>query len=240
MEIDRDAIVGSAVESNLLTWGYEQKSIRFYHQLVQEYFQNCTRSSLQSLLLQRLEPYGCELSAKASISSAFRIALSAHRGRSRVSGEDFIYHLVAVALIVTRSIGKFDETLVAAALVHDVKADNENLYKTVEKVLGKEVFSLAEGMHKLKQLITPSLENKEARDLTIERVKSLDSRIILLKLADRLHNIQTLSFLPRIKQEIKINETINYYLPLAKSFGYLELGEQLEKALYALMRQTLN
>jgi hypothetical protein len=231
-EIDHDVLIEIAVEANLLSWSGGKDSVRFYHQLIQEYFQNRTQDSLQTLLFQRLHPFGYDFSAQDLIRKAFSIALSAHQGRARFSGEGYIYHLVAVALILSRSTIKQDEKLIVAGLVHDVPTGNLDGYRIIEETLGKEVSLLVEGVNQLKQKVKQLQRNNNESGSTDDLFSDLDARIVMVKLADRLHNIQTVSFLSAEKQKEKVEETLNYYLPLAKKFGFIDLGRQLEKALY--------
>ncbi|MCB8975832.1 MAG: HD domain-containing protein, partial [Ardenticatenaceae bacterium] len=233
VEIDHDDLIELAVEANLLSWNGGKYSVRFYHQLIQEYFQSRTQNSLQTLLFQRLDPLGYDLAAQDLIRKAFNIALSAHQGHTRFSGEGYIYHLVAVSLILSRSTGKQNEKLVAAGLVHDVPTGNPDGYRIIEEALDKEISLLIHGVNQLKQKVKQlQSNNNNEKGLPDELLSGLEAQIVMVKLADRLHNIQTVSFLSAEKQKQKVDETLNYYLPLAKKFGFIDLGSQLEKALY--------
>ncbi|MDP8955450.1 MAG: bifunctional (p)ppGpp synthetase/guanosine-3',5'-bis(diphosphate) 3'-pyrophosphohydrolase [Actinomycetota bacterium] len=166
---------------------------------------------------------------------AYSFAAEAHRGQQRLSGEDFIEHPVAVATILA-DLG-MDLTTLQSALLHDVVEDTEQTLDTVRAEFGDQVAELVDGLTKLDAIKFRSREQEQAenaRKMIIAMAR--DIRVLLIKLADRLHNMRTLWALPRHKQENNATETLEIYSPLAHRLGVHRIKWELEdlafKALY--------
>lgn len=172
---------------------------------------------------------------------AFEFAKNAHQGQKRASGEDYIQHPTRVAQILTEM--RLDPQTIAAGLLHDVPDDTNKTVKDIEKEFGKEVAFLVNGVSKLGKLRYPKdgLEFKPAKDrlqepidLKAENLRKMffamaeDLRVILIKLADRLHNMETLGSLPPEKQRRIALETMEIFAPLANRLGMGEIKGKLE------------
>ena len=172
---------------------------------------------------------------KASISDinrAYRVASEAHRSQMRRSGESYINHPLAVAQIVA-DIG-LDEISVAAALLHDAVEDTEIKLADVEDQFGKEVAWIVDGVTKLERIRFDSREEQQAatmRKMLVAMAKDL--RVLVIKLADRLHNMRTIASMPLDKQQRIAQETLDIYAPLAHRLGMQELKQQLEDLSFA-------
>ena len=170
------------------------------------------------------------------ITTAYDFAESAHNGQMRLSGEPFIIHPLQTALLLADL--KLDANTLAAALLHDVVEDNEDIeVADVEKKFGPEVARLVDGVTKLTnaELVTPGIATTpqagHAQAETIRKMlmaMAVDIRVVLIKLADRLHNMQTIQHLPPEKRIEKAQETLDIYAPLAHRLGIWEIKWQLE------------
>jgi len=161
------------------------------------------------------------------IRRAFRVSYWAHRNDRRASGELYVAHPLAVARIYVEQIG-FDDVGVAAALLHDVVEDTEISLDFIREAFGERLAQIIDGLTKMSGAF-------ETRDVTkAENVRKLmlsmasDIRVIFVKFADRLHNMQTLESLPVHKQLRIASETLNLFAPLAHRFGFNSLKNQLE------------
>jgi guanosine-3',5'-bis(diphosphate) 3'-pyrophosphohydrolase len=172
---------------------------------------------------------------KASISDinrAYRVASEAHRSQMRGSGESYINHPLAVAQIVA-DIG-LDEISVAAALLHDAVEDTEITVADVERDFGPEVAAIVDGVTKLERIRFDSREEQQAatmRKMLVAMAKDL--RVLVIKLADRLHNMRTIAAMSLEKQQRIAQETLDIYAPLAHRLGMQELKQQLEDLSFA-------
>ncbi len=172
---------------------------------------------------------------KASISDinrAYRVASDAHRSQMRRSGESYINHPLAVAQIVA-DIG-LDEISVAAALLHDAVEDTEITLIDVERDFGPEVAAIVDGVTKLERVRFDSREEQQAatmRKMLVAMAKDL--RVLVIKLADRLHNMRTIAAMPIEKQQRIAQETLDIYAPLAHRLGMQEIRQQLEDLSFA-------
>ena len=157
---------------------------------------------------------------------AYRFALNAHQGQKRKSGEDYINHCIGTAKTLIEL--KLDKETIIAALLHDVLDDTDIKPKELEKEFGKEVLRLVQGVCKVGKIKYRGQERmaENLRKLFLAMAK--DIRVILIKLADRLHNIKTLDALPKEKQQRIALETLEIYAPLAYRLGIGELKGQLE------------
>lgn len=161
----------------------------------------------------------------ARIEKAFRFANAAHDGIKRKSGEPFIIHPIAVARIVAKELG-LGATSIVAAILHDVVEDTEYRLSDIENMFGEKVATIVDGLTKL----SGDFDSRQA--LTLRKILmtlSDDVRVILIKIADRLHNMQTLdSMLPHKKIKIA-GETLFLYVPLAHRLGLYAIKTQLEE-----------
>ena len=161
------------------------------------------------------------------INRAYLTARRAHQHQVRGSGESYINHPIAVAKIVA-DIG-LDETSLAAALLHDAVEDTEITLDEVETEFGAEVASIVDGVTKLERLQFDSKEAQQAatmRKMLVAMAK--DIRVLVIKLADRLHNMRTIAGMPVEKQQRIAHETLDIYAPLAHRLGMQEIKQQLE------------
>jgi guanosine-3',5'-bis(diphosphate) 3'-pyrophosphohydrolase len=167
---------------------------------------------------------------KKLIRQAFDVAVDAHKDQRRKSGEAYIFHPIAVAKIVAQEIG-LDATCIAAALLHDVVEDNPN-YKLsdIERLFGKTVAKIVDGLTKISSLddketdVSTQAENFRKMLLTLND----DVRVIIIKIADRLHNMQTMDAMRPDKQEKIASETLYIYAPLAHRIGLYNIKTELE------------
>jgi GTP pyrophosphokinase len=161
------------------------------------------------------------------IARAFRFAAGAHDGQQRRSGEDFIVHPFGVAKICAEL--RLDEPTIAAALLHDVVEDTDADLDDVRNEFGDEVARLVDGVTKLTRITFQSREQAEAENYRKMIVAmSEDPRVILVKLADRLHNLRTIEYLGKQKQIQKAKEALDVYAPLAHRLGIHALKWELE------------
>lgn len=161
------------------------------------------------------------------VTRAFHYAAAAHAGQQRQSGSDFIEHPVGAARICAEL--RLDEQTIAAALLHDVVEDTETDIEDVRAEFGDEIARLVEGVTKLTRISFQSREQAEAENYRKMIVAmSEDVRVILIKLADRLHNMRTIEYLGKQKQIQKAKETLEVYAPLAHRLGIHTLKWELE------------
>ncbi len=161
------------------------------------------------------------------VTKAFRFAAAAHEGQQRRSGDPFITHPVGVALICVEL--RLDEETVAAALLHDVVEDTEIDIETIRDEFGAEIAALVDGVTKLTRVQFQTREQAEAenyRKMVVAMAE--DVRVILIKLADRLHNLRTIEYLGKQKQIQKSKEALEVYAPLAHRLGIHALKWELE------------
>ena len=177
-------------------------------------------------LLAEIAEYGGTVDTEL-VTRAFRFAAAAHEGQQRHSGSDFIEHPAGAARICAQL--RLDEQTLAAALLHDVVEDTETTIEDVRSEFGDEVARLVEGVTKLTRIQFQSREQAEAENYRKMIVAmSEDVRVILIKLADRLHNMRTIEYLGKQKQIQKAKETLEVYAPLAHRLGIHALKWELE------------
>src|SRR5215213_3560818 len=165
---------------------------------------------------------------------AFRYAAEAHAGQQRRSGEDFIHHPVGVARICAEL--RQDEQTIAAALLHDVVEDTDADVEELRAEFGDEVARLVEGVTKLTRISFQSREQAEAENYRkMILAMADDGRVILIKLADRLHNMRTIEYLGKQKQIQKAKETLEVYAPLAHRLGIHAVKWELEDLAFATL-----
>ena len=165
---------------------------------------------------------------KKIIKDSLIIAYNAHEGQLRKSGEPYIYHPLGVAKIVAHNIG-LDSDSIAAALLHDVVEDTKWTIKDINKAVGKNISKIVEGLTKISILrknkdYSVQAENYRRMLLTLHN----DIRVILIKIADRLHNMRTIEHLDEIKKEKIASESLYIYAPLAHRVGLFNLKNELE------------
>ena len=165
---------------------------------------------------------------KKLIRSAFDVAVDAHKHQRRKSGEAYIFHPIAVAKIVASEIG-LDATSIAAALLHDVIEDTKYTFTDIEQLFGETVARIVQGLTKISKMpyegdVSLQAENFRKMLLTLNE----DIRVIIIKIADRLHNMQTMDAMPSYKQEKIASETLYIYAPMAHRIGLYKIKTELE------------
>jgi GTP diphosphokinase / guanosine-3',5'-bis(diphosphate) 3'-diphosphatase len=161
------------------------------------------------------------------IARAFKYAAKAHEGQQRRSGEDFIHHPYAAAMVCAGL--RLDDETIAAALLHDVVEDTEVTLDDVRSEFGDEIAKLVDGVTKLTRVQFQSREQAQAENYRkMVFAMAQDLRVILIKLADRLHNLRTIEYLGKQKQVQKSREALEVYAPLAHRLGIHTLKWQLE------------
>src|SRR6187401_3554566 len=184
-------------------------------------------------LLTSVESYNPDVD-RDLIRRAFTTAEERHRGQLRRSGEDFIHHPWGVSRICAEL--RLDEQTIAAALLHDVVEDTETELDDVRAEFGNEIAQLVEGVTKLTRISFQSREQAEAENYRKMIVAmAQDVRVILIKLADRLHNMRTIEYLGKQKQVQKARETLEVYAPLAHRLGINKIKWELEDLAFATL-----
>lgn len=178
--------------------------------------------------LLRISYQTLSIEDKKLIRKAFDVAVDAHKDQRRKSGEAYIFHPIAVAKIVARDIG-LGATSIAAALMHDVVEDTEITVEDIEKLFNPNIAKIVEGLTKIAKVKTDQdvsiqAENFRKMLLTLHD----DVRVILIKIADRLHNMQTMESMADYKQAKIASETLYIYAPLAHRLGLYNIKTQLE------------
>jgi guanosine-3',5'-bis(diphosphate) 3'-pyrophosphohydrolase len=168
----------------------------------------------------------------ALISRAYAEAANAHAGQLRNSGEPYIEHPLSVAMIVAE-LG-LDDVTIAAALLHDAVEDTALSIEELRSSFGNEVATIVDGVTKLERVRFDSKEAQQAatmRKMLVAMAK--DMRVLLIKLADRLHNMRTIAAMPTFKQQRAAQETLDIYAPLAHRLGMQHLKQELEDLAFA-------
>lgn len=161
------------------------------------------------------------------IKKAFKTAEAAHAGQKRSSGEPYIIHPVAVAFILLNF--GMDFQSIVAALLHDTVEDTSILLSQVSALFGKEIAALVDGVTKLEKIPLHTEQEQQAENLRkMLLAMSEDIRVIIVKLADRLHNIRTLDYVEEQKRRDKARETLEIYAPIAHRLGIRAMKEELE------------
>ncbi len=166
------------------------------------------------------------------IQKAFDFANEAHKGVRRRSGEPYILHPIAVAKIVVSNIGLGCKSIVAA-LLHDVVEDTEYTVEDLSNLFGEKVATLVEGLTKIKTVLDNE-DKAEIKSMQAENFKRIlltlndDVRVVLIKLADRLHNCRTIEFMPEHKRDKILSETMFVFIPLAHRLGLYSVKSEME------------
>ena len=169
------------------------------------------------------------------VNKAFEFANEAHSGQFRTSGDPYVSHPIAVASILSSY--HMDEDSLSAAMLHDVIEDCGVPKSVIEKEFNKNVANLVDGVSKLDQLKISSRTEAHAENFQkMILAMAKDIRVIVVKLADRLHNMRTIEYLDKEKQKLKARETLEIYAPIAHRIGmntvYRELEDRSFKVLY--------
>lgn len=179
-------------------------------------------SGLNETLEEYLDPRSISDIYKATIFGA-----NAHKGQKRKSGEDYIYHPVAVARILGEM--RMDSRTIMAAILHDVVEDTDTTVKQLEKKFGRDIAHLVDGVSKISHLEQTSRKHAEAASFRKMFIATADDiRVIIIKLADRLHNMYTLDSLDRERQNRISRQTLDIYAPMAYRLGMYDLALELE------------
>ncbi|MDR2180827.1 MAG: bifunctional (p)ppGpp synthetase/guanosine-3',5'-bis(diphosphate) 3'-pyrophosphohydrolase [Synergistaceae bacterium] len=172
------------------------------------------------------------------VGKAFLYAGNAHGHQKRSTGDPYIVHSVSVAVILAGM--QIDQATLCAALLHDVLEDTETTAPELSAVFGEEVVTLVDGVTKLGKLPFMSLEGYQAENLRkMFIVMARDIRVVLIKLADRLHNMRTLSILRRDKQERIARETLEIFAPLAHRLGIYQVKRDLEDLAFKYLQPEI-
>ena len=169
------------------------------------------------------------------LGEAYQFAAQAHHAQTRASGEPYINHSVTVAATLVDL--RLDPVTIAAALLHDVAEDTGVTLNEVQARFGTEIASLVDGVTKLGKIEWMSREERQAESLRkMFLAMASDIRIVLIKLADRLHNMRTIQYLPEWKQRRTSQETLDIYAPLAERLGIGRIQRELEDLAFAVLQ----
>ena len=187
-------------------------------------------------LIDQIKSYNRFLNSE-SLNKAYNFALEAHHNQKRDEGVPYIIHPVAVAKILTEL--KLDSATITTGLLHDTIEDTKVTYETVKKEFGEEVANLVEGVTKIS-----ALEDKASSASKAENFRKLilatskDIRVLLVKLADRLHNMRTINYVKDKNKIIrKAKETMEIYAPLADRMGMNRIRDELEDLSFSVLNK---
>ncbi|WP_112321816.1 RelA/SpoT family protein [Oceanibium sediminis] len=170
----------------------------------------------------------------ALVKDAYAYGMAAHEGQVRRSGEPYFTHPIEVAALLTEQ--RLDDASIITALLHDTIEDTGSTYDAVEQRFGTEIAQLVDGVTKLTNLELSSVETEQAENFRkLLMAMSKDLRVILVKLADRLHNMRTIKFMTPEKQQKKARETMDIYAPLAGRMGMQWMREELEDIAFRIL-----
>jgi len=188
----------------------------------------------QKDLIKKVKNYNKFLNPE-TLSKAYEFALNAHKDQKRDSGDPYLTHPVAVANILTEL--KLDSATIATGLLHDTLEDTNTTYNTVEKEFGKEVADLVEGVTKISELEGKIIENSKAENIRkLILATSKDIRVLLVKIADRLHNMRTINSISDKNRRNRIaKETMEIYAPLSDRMGMNHIRDELEDLSFKIL-----
>ncbi len=177
-------------------------------------------------LIERVKQYN-PATNEDLLNRAYVYAMRAHGEQKRASGDPYFSHPLQVAAILTDL--KLDDATIAAALLHDTIEDTDATRTEIDRLFGHDIGVLVEGLTKLKKLDLVSKEAKQAENLRKLLLAIADDvRVLLIKLADRLHNMRTLEYMPPEARRVTAEETLDIYAPLAGRMGMQEMRDELE------------
>ena len=185
-------------------------------------------------LIKKVRSYNRFLNPDA-LTKAYNFALNAHKNQKRDEGIPYISHPVAVANILTEL--KLDSATITTGLLHDTVEDTKTTYDNVKKEFGKEVADLVNGVTKISALEEKAVENSKAENFRkLILATSKDIRVLLVKLADRLHNMRTIHHVKDENKKIrKAKETMEIYAPLADRMGMNTIRDELEDLSFSIL-----
>jgi len=177
-------------------------------------------------LLEKVEAYNPHFNREL-LTRAYAFAAEAHAGQKRLTGDDYISHPLNVALLLTEI--ELDDATLAAALLHDIVEDTEHNVEVIRRQFGEETAFLVSGVTKLRQIQFDTRRERQAENLRrMLLAMARDLRVILIKLADRLHNMHTLSPLPAERRQEVARETLQIFAPIAHRLGIWRYKWELE------------
>ena len=185
-------------------------------------------------LIEKVKSYNKFLNPE-TLDKAYNFAIKAHSNQKRDSGDPYIVHPIAVANILTEL--KLDSATIATGLLHDTIEDTIATYDTVKKEFGEEVADLVNGVTKLSALENKALSNSKAENFRkLILATSKDIRVLLVKLADRLHNMRTIDYINDIEKKKRISkDTMEIYAPLADRMGMNRIRDELEDLSFKIL-----
>jgi len=185
-------------------------------------------------LINKIKSYNKFLNPE-TLSKAYDFAVKAHEKQKRDEGSPYIIHPVAVANILTEL--KLDSATIATGLLHDTIEDTFATYKTIEEEFGKEVADLVDGVTKISEFENQAISNSKAENFRkLILATSKDIRVLLVKIADRLHNMRTIKFVVDKEKQIRIaKETMEIYAPLADRMGMNRIRDELEDLSFEIL-----
>ncbi len=186
-------------------------------------------------LINKVKNYNKFLNPE-TLSKAYDFALKAHEKQKRDEGSPYIIHPIAVADILTEL--KLDSATIATGLLHDTIEDTHATYNTIESEFGKEVADLVDGVTKISVFENQAISNSKAENFRkLILATSKDIRVLLVKLADRLHNMRTIKVVEKQKQIRKAKETMEIYAPLADRMGMHRIRDELEDLSFEVLNE---
>ena len=185
-------------------------------------------------LINKVKSYNKFLNPE-TLTKAYDFAVKAHEKQKRDEGSPYIIHPIAVANILTEL--KLDSATIATGLLHDTIEDTHATYKTIEDEFGKEVADLVDGVTKISEFENQAISNSRAENFRkLILATSKDIRVLLVKLADRLHNMRTMHFVTEKEKQIKkARETMEIYSPLADRMGMNRIRDELEDLSFEIL-----
>ena len=188
-------------------------------------------------LINKVKSYNKFLNPK-TLTKAYDFAVKAHINQKRDEGAPYIIHPVAVANILTDL--KLDSATIATGLLHDTIEDTQETYQTIEQEFGKEVADLVDGVTKISEFENQAISNSKAENFRkLILATSKDIRVLLVKLADRLHNMRTIKFLKDSDKQIrKAKETMEIYAPLSDRMGMNRIRDELEDLSFEVLNPS--
>src|SRR5215510_4508873 len=189
-------------------------------------------------LIERVKRYNPNTD-EGLLNRAYVYAMKAHGSQKRASGDPYFSHPLEVAAILTDL--KLDDATIAAALLHDTIEDTPVTRAEIDKLFGPDIGTLVDGLTKLKKLDLVSKQAAQAENLRKLLLAIADDvRVLLVKLADRLHNMRTLEFVPPESRRRIAEETLDIYAPLAGRMGMQEMREELEDLAFRELNAEAN